>query len=486
MRFVRLGLAFYAAALLSGCQSLRRQPPAPLETVRIPPAREGEYATERPRPAASGETETEEPRPRGPVKSIGWPGFGSRSAAQPETANQADSLTPSERTRQPIQAARQATNQSREVPVQTVSNPLTSRMRHLFKRSQDAECTDSCDGSPQHQLDSAGSISEPALVPRGPAAVRAEYGNQAPGSRPTPIQPRPSVESATPRPPVFREPEPPRRVVPPELPPAPAPVPEPPPVPRTEPMPVPPAEPQRTQNSGSPSDTQPARPSLPSVLVEDPPMPVPQVPTDPTVPPVTEPVPAVPKVPPVPQNSAGADATRTPASPKSGKSSTKSRSKSASPGKSSTTPRTTEDDAVLEERLRQSAERMRANGQKTSEAKTDSAQPEAAGAGDDVTDPPLWPKRFGASPPVGEPVVDPLPETDSDAQTTPAGPPPAPPAPAPKPAPAPIPDVPADAPAPIPGLPPTIDLDDEIPRPPRNPPASPSPTSYRPRRGRSI
>jgi hypothetical protein len=43
-----------------------------------------------------------------------------------------------------------------------------------------------------------------------------------------------------------------------------------------------------------------------------------------------------------------------------------------------------------------------------------------------------------------------------------------------------------EAPPAIPGLPPTIDLDDEIPRPPRTPPASPSPTSFRPRAGRSI
>jgi hypothetical protein len=125
MRFVRLGLAFYAAALLSGCQSLRRQPPATYEDVRIPPAREGEYASERVRTPSRGsdEAESEEPAPRGPVKSIGWPRLAVRS----------ENPAPQ--------------GKSRQTPVQTVSNPLTDRMRRLFRFSREPECTENCDGN---------------------------------------------------------------------------------------------------------------------------------------------------------------------------------------------------------------------------------------------------------------------------------------------------------------------------------------------------
>lgn len=441
MRFVRLGLAFYAAALLSGCQSVRKQPPATLDPVRIPPARDGEYAPESPRIRSSIAEDPEGARPRGPVKSIGWPRFG------------------------------------------------------LRRQSGNAECSDNCDGSPQQQLDSPGAIGEPSLAPRGPSSVRADYGSPQPRVTPVPEagpapiprtipgRPRVPVQPAEPSPPVTIEE--PALVVPPEVPAA----------------VVPPSRTRQTPGSGGPENALPGRPSLPPVLVEDPPMSLPQTAPVPEVPEVPE-LPAVPELPPAvpaapafpdppaltqPESSSSASAAPAP-SANSSKTSTKTKSKSTTPRKT-TTPRSTEDDAVLEERLRQSAERMRSSGQKAG-SKAAPAKPAPAEAGDGVTDPPLWPKRFGGSPPVGEPVIDPLPE--SVVPSTP----PAPPAvsqPAPMPAPQPMPqppvaapEAPAEAPPAIPGLPPTIDLDDEIPRPPRTAPASPSPTSFRPRGGRSI
>lgn len=445
MRFVRLGLAFYAAALLSGCQSVRKQPPATLEPVRIPPARDGEYAPESPRSRSSLAEEPEEARPRGPVKSIGWPRFG------------------------------------------------------LRRQSGEAECTDNCDGSPQHQLDSPGAIGEPSLTPRGPASVRADYGSPHPRVTPVPDAgpaPIPRTAPGRPRVPVQPEPRPPviigeepTPVVPPEVPAA----------------VVPPSRTPQTPGFGGPENALPGRPSLPPVLVEDPPMPLPQTAPAPPAPPVPEVPPAVPTAPAFPDPPAFTQPESPelpPASgpaPKSSKSSTKTKSRSTTPRKT-TTPRSTEDDAVLEERLRQSAERMRSSGQKPGSNAAAPAQPAPADAGNGVTDPPLWPKRFGGSPPVGEPVIDPLPESATAPDSVAPATPPAPPAalqPAPMPAPQPMPmpmpqppvvapEAPVAAPPAIPGLPPTIDLDDEIPRPPRTAPASPSPTSFRPRKGRSI
>ncbi len=484
MRFVRLGLAFYAAALLSGCQSLRRQPPAAFEDVRIPPVREGEYAAERPRPHRNNaaEVESEEPAPRGPIKSIAWLRPGNRS----------EKLAPQ--------------SKSRQIPAQTVSNPLTDRMRRLFRFSREAECSENCDGNPALMLDSPGAMSEPALLPRGPASVRADYGNGSPPANAVPV---PENAPAPIRRPTPTRPGVPVELVEPDKTPTaadnttvPA---EPPEVP---PVFIPPAKPQRLQGDGSPSDNDPSRPSLPPVLVEDPPMPVPSLPAVPDVPAdpgSAPPVPDAPVFPEPPTFPPGAE-TEAPAEPgspaasKSSKSSGKTKSKSTTPRKSTTAPRSTEEDAVLEERLRQSAERMRANGSKPSGSGTSAAPRGNTDAAENPADPPLWPKRFGGSPPVGEPVLDPpaapvtgdrpaAPRTRSGpAPATSPAPLPAPlPAPVPMPAPpAPMPELPADTPPAIPGLSPTIDLDSEIPRPPRTPPASPAPTSFRPRSGRSL
>lgn len=479
MRFVRLGLAFYAAVLLSGCQSLRRQPPATYEDVRIPPAREGEYASERVRTRSRDfeEAEADEPSPRGPVKSIGWP-------------------RPAVRSENPAPQG-----QSRQTQVQTVSNPLTDRMRRLFRFSREPECTENCDGNAALLLDSPGAMSEPALIPRGPSSVRADYGNGGPAPHVLPVpetEPAPIRKPTTTRPRVPAEPVAP---VEPEMPEtaadeATAPS-EPPEVP---PVVIPPAKPPRLQSDGSSSGSEPARPSLPPVLVEDPPMPVPSLPSVPPVPDVpatpgnAPPVPEAPVFPDPPTFPPAAEseapaAPKSPTAPKSGNSSSKTKSRSTTPRKSTATPRSTEDDAVLEERLRQSAERMRANGSRQSGPGTATAPRGNATAGDDPADPPLWPKRFGGSPPVGEPVIDPPAASESSPRspaTKEKTTPPSMTAPAPMPTPAPIPEVPADAPPAIPGLPPTIDLDSEIPRPPRTPPASPAPTSFRSRSGRSI
>ncbi len=466
MRFVRIGLAFYAAALLSGCQSLRKQPPATFEPVRIPPVRDGEYAPERPRPRSSVATEPDEAPLRRPVKSIAWPRFGTRAELPADEPRNAP----------------QSTVARTEIPARTVSNPLTDRMRRLFKASAAAECTDNCDGSPQFQFDSPGAIAEPSLTPRGPASVRANYGSPTPAPRTAPIPdatpappPAPAPgRSRVPGPAIERRPQ----VIVED---GPAPV-NPPEQPSSA---IPPAKPRRTPAVASPDDSGPARPSLPPVLVEDPPMSIPPVPPAAAAPeaPLTVPdAPAVPDTPvfpepptfppPVPPE---VPVTRDPV-PGAGKTSTKSKSKSTTPRKT-TTPLSSEDDAVLEERLRQSAERMRSNGRKSAGSVTPREQQNPADADDTTTDPPLWPKRFGGSPPVGEPVLDPLPEPAAPPKSGTLNPMPAPAAPL---------DSPANAPPLIPGLPPTIDLDDEIPRPPRTPPASPSPTSFRSRTGRSI
>jgi hypothetical protein len=434
MRFVRIGLAFYAAALLSGCQSLRKQPPATFEPVRIPPVRDGEYAPERPRPRSSVATEPDEAPLRRPVKSIAWPRFGTRG----------------ERPEAEPRNAPQSTSARTEIPARTVSNPLTDRMRRLFKASAAAECTDNCDGSPQYQFDSPGAIAEPSLTPRGPASVRAHYGSPTPAPRTAPIPDTTPAPSPTPAPGRSRVPGP--------------------------------AIERRPQVI---VEDEPARPSLPPVLVEDPPMSIPPVPAAPARPevPLTVPdAPAVPDTPVFPEPPTfpplvppEVPATRDPV-PAPGKASTKSKSKSTTPRKT-TSPLSSDDDAVLEERLRQSAERMRSNGRKSAGTVTPSEQQDPADAGDTTTDPPLWPKRFGGSPPVGEPVLDPLPESAAPPKPGTSNPMPAPAAPL---------DSPANVPPTIPGLPPTIDLDDEIPRPPRTPPASPSPTSFRSRTGRSL
>ncbi|MFM7059407.1 MAG: hypothetical protein ACKO2P_21045 [Planctomycetota bacterium] len=475
MRFVRLGLAFSAAALFSGCQSLRKQPPATLDPVRIPPAREGEYAPERPRPRPSLATEPEEAPSRGPVKSIGWPRFSLRR-------EQSADVTPNEQL---------AATARPEIPVQTVSNPLTERMRKLFKASADPECTDHCDGSPHFQMDSPGAFTEPALTPRGPASVRADYGQ--PGPRVTPVPdagpaPIPGTAPGRPQVPAPAVKRPPQVFV------EDAPSPGPPPA---EPaLRIPPATPRRTPAPANPEESETARPSLPSVLVEDPPAAVPPVPATPAVPELPPAVPenlAFPDPPTFPRTAPPEVPANPDPTPKSSKSSTKTKTKSTTPRKS-TVPRSTEEDAVLEERLRQSAERARSNAPKSSGTTPAPAQQNPQDSGDATTDPPLWPKRFGGSPPVGEPVLDPLPEPPNAPTPAPANPTPAPanpmPAPAapvaPMPQPPVIPETPADAPPAIPGLPPTIDLDDEIPRPPRTPPASPSPTSFRSRPGRSI
>lgn len=481
MRFVRLGLAFYAAALLSGCQSVRKQPPATLEPVRIPPARDGEYAPESPRIRSSIAEEPEEARPRGPVKSIGWPRFGQERPTPKASSTAAN--------------GRQEIRSAGDLPVQQVSNPLTDRMRRLFRQSGNPESTDNCDGSPAIQLDSPGAIGEPALTPRGPASVRADYGSPQPRVTPVPDAgpaPIPRTVPGRTRVPVqpaeqgaaAEIPAEPTLVVPPEVPAA----------------AVPPSQTPQSPAAGSSDNPLPGRPSLPPVLVEDPPMPLPQTPPAPPVPEVPPAVPAAPVFPDPPALTQP-ESPELPAAPapaaKSSKSSTKTKSKSTSPRKT-TTPRSTEDDAVLEERLRQSAERVRSGGQQPGTSPKAPVQSAPSDAGDGVTDPPLWPKRFGGSPPVGEPVIDPLPESATAPKPVapPAPPAPAPvlkPAPMPAPQPAPMPqppvaapEAPVEAPPAIPGLPPTIDLDDEIPRPPRTPSASPSPTSFRPRAGRSI
>jgi len=476
MRFVRLGLAFYAAALLSGCQSLRRQPPATFDDVRIPPVREGEYSSDRVRSRykVAEEAEAEEPAPRGPIKSIGWPRLRAHSEKPAPQAK------------------------SRQTPAHAVSNPLTDRMRRLFRFSSEPECTESCDGNAALMLESPGAISEPALIPRGPSSVRADYGNGGtapkvlpapetdlpPVRKPTPTRPKVPAEPAAPTEPDMPESAADRATAPTEL-------------PELPPVFIPPAKPPRLRGDGSPADGEAVRPSLPPVLVEDPPMPVPTLPPVPDVPAAPGNAPPVPDAPVFPDpptfppavESEAPVAPRSPAAPKSGNSSSKTKSRSTTPRKSTTTTRSAEDDAVLEERLRQSAEQARANRSKTGGSGTPAVPGERATAGDVPADPPLWPKRFGGSPPVGEPVIDSPATTESGTKSAAPKTKPAPapmPLPMPVPAPAPTPEVPADAPPAIPGLSPTIDLDSEIPRPPRTPPVSPAPTSFRSRSGRSI
>ena len=449
MRFSRLSLALYAAALLSGCNSLRRQPALSGEHVRIPPVREGEFASERPSRGEANKADRDDANDRGPVKSIGWPGFRKRDA---------------EAAQQPAKATESS---SRNVPVTPVSGPLTSKLTRLFRASRAEECTDNCDGSPVFENSSPGAISEPALTPRGPSSIRADYGTPAPPKKPVPV-PESSDIPESPRrpaatrprvPPVVEEPQP-QAPEPPEVPPI--------IVPR-------PPEPAASNSGAAQPDN--SRPPLPDLLNEDPvePPQLPQVPDMPVTP--VPPLPVIPAEPPKPV---------TPSAPRSTQSAPKTKS---TPKKTTGTPKNTEDDAVLEERLRQSAERMQSSGQRPS-TRTRSTKPttpeNAPAGGDDSVEPPLWPKRFGGSPPVGEPVVEPLPEEQPAAAAPMPMPKPAPvkPAPAPLQEPAPV-DPPAVPPA-IPGLSPTIELDDEIPRPARPAPAAPATTSFRNRPGKSI
>ena len=461
MRFSRLSLALYAAALLSGCHSLRRQTPQLSEPARIPPVREGEFASERtPRiDATKSDHEDDRDTQRGPVKSIGWPVLRKRDPAAQNP---------------PTKAAK---SENGNAPVTTVSGPLTTKLRRLFRESQTEECTDSCDGSPVFEHSSPGAISEPALAPRGPSSTRADYGTPTPPKRTVPL---PDPESGG-------VPESPKRpaTTRPRVPPAVAvPQPEPPAPPEVPPMIVP-RPPERTQRNSNPAQTDNTRPPLPDLLVEEPSQ-APQLPEVPDMP--ASPVPPPPVIPGVPAEPPKATS---PTAPRSTQSAPKTKS---TPRKSSSTPKNTEDDAVLEERLRQSAERMQSSGQRPP-ARTRSTNPaapavpdSAPAAEDGTSDPPLWPKRFGGSPPVGEPVVEPLPEEQPAATAPRPTPKPAPvkPAPAPAPLQEPTPVDPPAVPPAIPGLSPTIELEDEIPRPARPAPASPSTTSFRRRPGRSI